>query len=114
MTGLKQNHEKALAENASLLEEKKQLTKELNLIRQTAANAIDIEEQRNQLQERVVNLERELLKLQRDKQALEDSTSQRWFMIGGGVVILGIIIGLILPRIPRRKRTHYLDSFEIS
>jgi SH3 domain protein len=46
-----------------------------------------------------------------EKQTLEESTSQDWFLIGAGVLLGGIILGLILPRISWRRKTSSWDSF---
>ena len=97
--------------NQNLSIESEQLQKELSEIRQTAGNALQIQKQRDQYQERVINLERELQKIKRDKQALEDSAEQDWFMIGAGVLFAGIVLGLILPQISWRRKTSSWDSF---
>jgi SH3 domain protein len=43
--------------------------------------------------------------LKQENRELRNETNQRWFLIGGGVIIVGIILGLILPhlRFQRRK-----------
>ncbi len=97
--------------NRNLSTQSEQLQKEISEIRQTASNALQIKKQRDQFQERVINLERELQKIKRDKQALEDSTEQDWFMIGAGVLFAGIVLGLVLPQISWRRKTSSWDSF---
>ena len=41
------------------------------------------------------------------KAGLKDRTARDWFMVGAGVVILGMIIGLIIPRIRWRKKSSW-------
>jgi len=43
--------------------------------------------------------------LKQQNRDLGNDSTQRWFLIGAGVVLLGIILGLILPhlRFQRRK-----------
>lgn len=108
---LTQTSSQSQSENKKLTSHSENLTREINNIRQTSANALQIQRQRDQLQERVINLERELQKLKRDKQALEDSTSQDWFMIGAGVLLAGIVLGLIVPKISWRRKTTSWDTF---
>lgn len=115
---LKQNLEALRAEstqtevnNKALGKRSEQLKQEVENIRKTAGSALSIQRQRDQLQERVIGLERELQKMRRDKESLEDSTSQDWFMIGAAVLFAGVVVGLILPRISWRRKTSSWDSF---
>ncbi|MCK5479267.1 MAG: TIGR04211 family SH3 domain-containing protein, partial [Methylococcales bacterium] len=52
---LKGNNNQTLSSNQSLTKERDQLSTELNDLRQTAANAIQLKHQRDQLQERVIS-----------------------------------------------------------
>ncbi len=91
-------------------DETQRLTTELNAVRQTSANALQIQAERDQLQERVINLERELESAKRGQHALKDSQKQDWFLMGAGVLFGGILLGVILPRISWRKKSSW-DSF---
>ena len=59
---------------------------------------------------RMVALERSLQTLQQENENLKDRTARDWFMVGAGVVLLGIIVGLIIPRIRWRKKSSW-DTF---
>ena len=80
-------------------------------LKQTATNAIQLKQQRDQLQERVVNNERELQQIKREKQALEDSTKQDWFLYGGMLSFIGIFLGLLLPKLSWKRKTSNWDTF---
>ncbi len=109
---LKQNNSGALSSNAELTSERDQLSKDLNDLRETASNAIQLKRQNVELQERVVHVERELQQIKRAKQALEDSTSQDWFLYGGILSFLGIFFGLLIPKISwQRKHSSNWDTF---
>ena len=99
------------SETEALKTEKTHLIRELTSIRHASSKAIQIQKERNQLQERIINLERDMQTVSHEKQTLEESTSQDWFLIGAGVLLGGIILGLILPRIRWRRRTSSWDSF---
>lgn len=88
-----------------LLIEKKDLEQDLAAIRRTAANAIRISNERNELRKQVADFARQVEILKQENQELTNTKAQHWFIIGGGVIIVGIIIGLILPhlRFQRRK-----------
>ncbi|MGD0958661.1 MAG: TIGR04211 family SH3 domain-containing protein [Methylomonas sp.] len=98
--------------NADVSKERDKLNSELTELQQTAANAIQLKQQRDQLQERVVGVERELQQLKRENQALTDSTNQNWFLYGGGLSLTGVLLGFILPRISwRRRSSGWGDTF---
>ena len=83
------------------------LAQELATIRRTAANAIAIDQQNKDLQERVVNLERELQIVQQENQSLADRSNKDWFLLGAGVLVSGVLVGLILPRLRLQRRSRW-------
>jgi SH3 domain protein len=87
--------------------EKDRLETELKAVRFASANALKIQDERDKLQESVVNLERELESIRRDKQALDADYSQNWFLSGAGVLLGGILLGWILPRLSWRKKSDW-------
>ncbi len=80
------------------------LAQELAQIKKTAANAIAIDQQNKDLQERVVNLERELQIVQQENQSLTDRSARDWFLLGAGVLLSGVLMGLLLPKLRLQKR----------
>ena len=110
LKSLKSDKSSADSSNKSLTRERNKLSKELTELKHTAANAIQLKQQRDQLQERVVTVERELQKVKRDNQALTDSTNQDWFLYGGALSLFGVIMGFILPKISWRRKTSW-DTF---
>ncbi len=108
---LKGDHSKNSSENLSLIDERNHLRQELNSLRQTSAQAVQIKLQRDELKERVINVERELQQTKLEKQALEDSTNQDWFLYGGILAFAGIFLGLLIPKIGWNRKTSNWDSF---
>ena len=108
---IKGNNNQTLSSNQSLSKERDQLSTELNDLRQTAANAVQLKHQRDQLQERVISVERELQQVKRENQTLEDSTNQDWFLYGGVLALLGVVLGFILPKLSWRRKTSNWDTF---
>ncbi len=102
---LEREHQELQNAHDELKSAKEQLDQELQSIRRTAADAMRINEERNELRKTVANLTREREELKQQNRDLGNQTAQRWFMIGAGVIILGIVLGLILPhlRFQRRK-----------
>ncbi|MCP3871342.1 MAG: TIGR04211 family SH3 domain-containing protein [Gammaproteobacteria bacterium] len=105
LANLQKEHQKVLTRNRQLSSTKGNLDKELEGIRRTAANAIRISNERNELRKIVAKLTHQVEELKQENRELENDTDQKWFIIGAGVIIVGIILGLILPhlRFQRRK-----------
>ena len=94
----------------SLAMERDQLTRELNDLKKTAANAFQIKNERDELQERVGNVERDLQQFKLENQALKDAASQDWFLYGGILSLAGVLLGFILPKLSWRRKNSW-DSF---
>ncbi len=105
------NNKDTLSSNQSLAKERDLLSNELNDLRLTAANAVQLKHQRNQLQERVISVERDLEKFKRENQILKDSSRQDWFLNGGILALFGVILGFILPKLSWRRKTSNWDTF---
>ncbi|QSA97205.1 TIGR04211 family SH3 domain-containing protein [Methylococcus sp. EFPC2] len=107
---LRAGKENAEKNGQELDAETKRLNTEVIAIRQASANALQIQAERDQLQEKVIGLERDLEKTRREMQAQDADVKQDWFLIGAGVLIGGIVLGLVLPRLSWRKRSSW-NSF---
>jgi SH3 domain protein len=95
----------------SLATERDHLARELSELKQTASNAVELKNQRDELQERVVNVERELEQLKLENKALADSSKQDWFLYGGILSLVGVILGFILPKLGWRRRSSSWDTY---
>ena len=108
---LKNESRNTTSDKDALVQEKDQLDFQYKELQQTAANAIQLKSQRDQLQKRVVITERELQQLKREKQNLEESNNLSWFMYGGMLAFAGIFLGLLIPKISWQKRASNWDTF---
>ena len=90
--------------------ESRKVNQELAEIKRTASSALAIDSENKELKSRVVALERQLQTMQQENEGLKDRTARDWFMVGAAVVLLGIIVGLIIPRIRWRKKSSW-DTF---
>ncbi|MEY4685683.1 MAG: hypothetical protein RLZ25_2142 [Pseudomonadota bacterium] len=77
---------------------------ELNIVRQASLTARRMQEERDQLQITARQLQAELEQLRLDKAALNGDQKQLWFAMGAGSLLVGIILGLILPRLKPKRR----------
>jgi SH3 domain protein len=108
---LKTNSTTAQSSLQQVTSERDRLRQELNELKQTAANAVQLKHQRDQLQERVITVERELQQVKRENQALQDSANQDWFLYGGLLALFGVILGFILPKLSWRRKVSNWDTF---
>ncbi len=99
-----------LQQRISALEGSKSgLQQELAKIRQLSANVVQIDEQNALLRERLGETERTLTELQLENQRLASRSSREWFIVGAGVLVFGMLLGLILPRIRWRRKSSWSD-----
>jgi len=110
MTSLKDEKSKLSKNLGSLDSESRKVSQELAEIRRTASSALAIDSENKELKSRVVALERQLQILQQENEGLKNRTARDWFMVGAAVVLLGIIVGLIIPRIRWRRKSSW-DTF---
>jgi SH3 domain protein len=94
----------------SLATERDQLARELNELKKTAASSLQLKNERDELQERVVNVERDLQQFKLENQALKDTGSQDWFLYGGILSLVGVLLGFILPKLGWRRKSSW-DSY---
>ena len=90
--------------------EKAGLENDLAEIRRTAANALSLDSQNTQLRQDLADAEIQIATLEQENRALGSQTNRYWFMSGAGVIIVGVILGLWLPRIKMPRRSRY-DRF---
>ncbi len=82
----------------------RRLTKELTQIRRTAASTLAIEQENQELQVKVVNLERDLQLAQQENMSLSDNSDRDWFVAGSLVLFGGMLLGVLIPRVRWKKR----------
>ncbi len=108
---LKGNNDKTLSSNQSITLERDKLSKDLNELRQTAANAVQLKHDRDQSRKKIISLSNELKEVSHENQMLKDSANQDWFLYGGLLALFGVILGFILPKLSWHRKTSNWDTF---
>jgi SH3 domain protein len=90
--------------------EKAQLEQELADIKRTAANVLTINDENTDLRDQLANSDIRVDTLEQENRELRSQTMRYWFMTGGLVLVVGIILGLWLPRMRLQRRSGY-DRF---
>ena len=73
------------------------MSNELRSIEQASSNAVAVVRERDELAKSVSELQEQLDAAKRANAALQQSELRHWFMVGGGVLGGGILLGLLLP-----------------
>lgn len=94
----------------TLEREKSQLEEELAEIKRTSANVLAINNQNKQLREQLSAEEIRVATLEQENRELSSQTTRYWFMTGALVLVVGMVLGLWLPRIRWQRRSRY-DRF---
>jgi SH3 domain protein len=94
-------------EHKSLTRSSKKQADELAHLRRVAAKPLKLENENQRMKKEFLNLENEHTLLSQETQMLRDSSDREWFLNGAGVIIVGIILGLIIPRLRMRKKSSW-------
>lgn len=97
---LSTSHQKLSVENKKQMEE-------LTHLRRVAAKPLQLENENQSLKKQLLALESEHELLRQENQILSDSSDRDWFLNGAGVIVLGIILGLVIPSLKLRKKSSW-------
>jgi SH3 domain protein len=104
LSSLQAEHERLKTEAVTLQREKQDLEAALVEVRKASANALQIDRERRELQEQVSALLLQVDQLEHQNLELSNENKQKWFLIGGGVLSGGLLLGLLLPNLRLRRR----------
>jgi len=82
-------------------------SKEFARVRSISSNALTLDSENTTLREQSRQLERAHQALQLENDSLKDRSDRDWFIVGSGVILLGMMIGLIIPKIRWRKKSDW-------
>lgn len=102
-------HEKEVVEEeySRLQADNGTLSNELERIRETSAQAMAIASENKALKIKVDEVELAHAVTHKEMEAIKSGEYQKWFMLGGGAILLGVLLGLILPSLRRRKKSQW-------
>ncbi|MDY6829699.1 MAG: TIGR04211 family SH3 domain-containing protein [Pseudomonadota bacterium] len=107
-TELEAKHEGLSAQYEALQQETETLALQLQEIRTLSANAIQTDAQNRQLLQQNQQMKDNLELAQAKVSQLEQKVASNEFYFGAGAILLGLVLGLILPYMrPRRKNTEW-------
>ncbi len=89
---------------SALATDKKLLQTELAQIKQAAADTLAIKERNQNLNQQLEAVSMDLDAAKQRNRALKERSERDWFIGGAGVLLGGIIIGLVIPKIRWKRR----------
>lgn len=102
---------KANAEQAAALEqlrsESGRTGQELARLKTIAARPVELNQENQTLRERTVTLEKDLQMVRQENQILKDGSARDWFIAGAGVLIFGMLLGFVLPKLRGRQKSTW-------
>jgi SH3 domain protein len=103
-------YDSATRQIATLESQNRRLEEELAEIKRTAANVLAINNQNKELRDQLANAEIQAATLEQQNRELSSQTTRYWFMTGALVLVVGMILGIWLPRIRWQRKSRY-DRF---
>lgn len=113
VTTLEEENQTLRGENQSvqvIRNDLNQCNGQLTEIRNTAAQTLAIDEENRKLQQEMATMREQMERLEQQSSALRGDTSRNWFLSGAGVVLGSLILGLVIPLIPWRRKRRW-DQF---
>ena len=110
LDAVKGEYDASTRQIASLERDIQRLEKDLADIKRTSANVLRIDSQNKDLREQLANAEIQAATLEQQNRELTGRTTRYWFMTGALVLVVGMILGIWLPRIRWQRRSRY-DRF---
>ena len=83
------------------------LNTELVDVRSVSANAITIRDRNENLRREAIERDRLIDELTVQNNALASRATREWFVVGAGVLSTGIVLGLVIPTLRRKRRTEW-------
>lgn len=107
LEAIRQEQNNATQRVSDLEGENETLQRELAEIRRKAANVLAIDTQNENLRQQLTDAEIRVSILEQENESLAGQKDRYWFITGALVLIVGIVLGLVLPRIKFQRRSRY-------
>ena len=92
---------------SELARDKELLQTDLARIKQAAADPLAIKERNQRLDKQLETLTMDLDAAKQQNRALKERSEQNWFIAGAGVLLGGMILGLVIPKMRWKRRRSW-------
>ena len=110
LSAIRSQYDTANRKIQALERDKAAVETELAEIKRTAANVLSVNEQNKSLRDELTAAQIRADTLEQENRALASQTKRYWFMAGALVLLVGILLGIWLPRVRWQRRSRY-DRF---
>lgn len=110
LDGIRAEYATAKQRIETLSRDKARLESELATIRRTAADVLAIDRQNTELREQLAATGIRMGSLEQENRELSGESTRFWFVTGAAVLVVGMLLGIWLPRVRWQRRSRY-DRF---
>ncbi len=110
LTAIRGEYDASNRRIATLERENAAIEQELAAIKRTAANVLGVNEQNTALMNQLAAAQIRADTLDQENRQLSSQTMRYWFLAGALVLLVGILVGIWVPRVRWQRRTRY-DRF---
>lgn len=103
LSTLQTRYDETSTELKDIKQEKFEITQELNRLKEISSNAVKLDEQNQEMKARLSRLEDENAIMREQIDQAEDVVKRQWFLTGGGVLLLGLLLGRFF-RVPGKRK----------
>jgi SH3 domain protein len=100
-------NQELIAQNLILTNQYGQSSQELERIKEVSADAVNLSERSAKLESEVQQLLLQLDDIRIQNEVLKDQSAKKWYVLGGGTVLIGLLLGWILSIAQRPRRQSW-------
>ena len=102
-----EENQELINQNLSLTEQLSASSKELAEIKRVSSDAVRLSQRNVKLESEVQQLLLQLDDIRIQNEVLKDQSAKRWYVLGGGTVLIGLLLGWILSISKRPRRQSW-------
>jgi len=95
------------SEVRTLTSQNSKLSAELDRIKQVSASAVKLNNENTTLRSSLSAARSQIAALEDDNRRLGSKANREWFLVGAAVLVFGLLLGLIIPRLKVRKKSDW-------
>ena len=108
VSGLQKELRTLQSEHKQVISEKQKLEQENTRIKEASAHPLELAEANEKMSRELEVANKELEYLRQQNQSLENGEARDWFLIGAGVLVIGLLVGLFVPNLNLRRRSEWV------
>ena len=103
----RKKQKEAEKERKRLESQSQNLTNENKRLKKLSAKPLELSQENEKLKADYQTLETEALGLRQENESFKSNSGRDWFLVGAGVLLIGLIIGLVIPRMRLGKKNEW-------